>query len=66
MNFSPKVTTHISNDAHLKILQEEAEGQSVVMLLILHAEDQLMSAECFKIIANEFIEVYKRLEKLQK
>ncbi|MBR5913694.1 MAG: PTS lactose/cellobiose transporter subunit IIA [Selenomonadaceae bacterium] len=54
------------HDAHLKLLQQEAEGQSVVMLLILHAEDQLMSAEGFKIIANELIDVYKRFDKLEK
>lgn len=54
------------HDAHLKLLQQEAEGKSVVMLLILHAEDQLMSAEGFKIIANELIDVYKRLDKIEK
>ena len=54
------------HDAHLKLLQEEAQGKSVVMLLILHAEDQLMSAEGFKIIATELIDVYKRLDTLQK
>ena len=54
------------HDAHLKLLQQEAEGKQVVMLLILHAEDQLMSAEGFKIIATELIDVYKRLNKLQK
>ena len=32
------------HDAHAKLLQEEANGNSVVSLLILHAEDQLMSA----------------------
>lgn len=54
------------HDAHLKLLQREANGEKVVMLLILHAEDQLMSAEGFKIIATELIDVYKRLNKLQK
>ena len=54
------------HDSHLKLLQQEAEGKSVVMLLILHAEDQLMSAEGFKIIANELIDVYKRLDALAK
>ena len=54
------------HDAHLKLLQQEAEGKSVVMLLILHAEDQLMSAEGFKIIATELIDVYKQLNELQK
>lgn len=53
------------HNAHLSLLQEEAEGKSVVMLLILHAEDQLMSAEGFKIIATELIDVYKRLNSLQ-
>ena len=54
------------HDAHLKLLQQEAQGKSVVMLLILHAEDQLMSAEGFKIIANELIEVYKKFDELKK
>ena len=35
-------------------------------LLILHAEDQLMSAEGFKTIAQEFIEVYKKFKALEK
>lgn len=54
------------HDAHLQLLQKEAEGNNVVMLLILHAEDQLMSAEGFKIIANELIDVYKRFDKVAK
>lgn len=51
--------------AHAKLLQHEAEhGQgSAVSLIILHAEDQLMSAEGFKTIALEFIDLYKRLAK---
>ena len=49
--------------AHTGLLEKEAqEGQgSAVSLLIVHAEDQLMSAEAFKTIAAEFIEVYKRM-----
>ena len=54
------------HDAHLKLLQKEAEGNNVVMLLILHAEDQLMSAEGFKIIATELIDVYKRFDTIKK
>ena len=51
--------------AHAKLLTHEAEyGQgSAVSLIILHAEDQLMSAEGFKTIALEFIDLYKRLAK---
>ena len=54
------------HDAHLKLLQEEAEGKSAVSLLVLHAEDQLMSAEGFKLIALEFLDVYKRIDSLEK
>lgn len=49
--------------AHAELVQSEAQGRSVELtLLLVHAEDQLMSAEGFKILASEFIEVYKRLE----
>ena len=56
------------HNAHAGLLQQEAEGGpgSTLSLLILHAEDQLMSAEGFKTIALEFIEVYKKFEKLGK
>ena len=53
--------------AHAGLLQIEAyNGQgSAVSLIILHAEDQLMSAESFKTIALEFIDLYKRIVKLE-
>ena len=48
--------------AHAKLIQQEASKEVItITLLLLHAEDQLMSAEGFKIIADEMIEVYKRL-----
>ena len=51
------------HDAHNELLQKEASGEgSAVNLLILHAEDQLTSAEGFKIIAQEFIDVYRRMK----
>ena len=31
-------------------------------MLLMHAEDQLMSAESFRILAEEFIELYKRMD----
>ena len=44
-------------------MTREASGEkNIVSLLILHAEDQLMSAEAFKTIALEFISVYQRLD----
>lgn len=52
------------HDAHAGLLQKEASGEGGnINLLILHAEDQLMSAESFKILANEFIDVYKEMRK---
>ena len=49
--------------AHTKLIQAEAGGEPVpVSLILLHAEDQLMSAEGFKIVANEFIDVYKKMK----
>ena len=48
--------------AHAELLAMEADGKPVaVSLLLLHAEDQLMSAEGFKMIAEEFIDVYKKM-----
>lgn len=46
--------------AHSELIQQEANGTPVIpTLMLMHAEDQLMSADGFKIIAQEFIEVYK-------
>lgn len=54
------------HDAHLEMLGKEAEGNKVACLLIIHAEDQLMSAEGFKLIALELIDVYKEMENLSR
>ncbi len=51
---------------HAELIEKEAVGESVVCsLLLVHAEDQLMSAENFKIIANEMIDNYKRIIALE-
>ena len=48
--------------AHAQLIQDEATGNTLnITLLLLHAEDQLMSAESFKIIAEEFVDVYKKI-----
>lgn len=52
--------------AHASLIQKEANQEQVdIKLLLMHAEDQLMSAEGFKVIAQEFIEVYERFESLK-
>lgn len=54
------------HNAHTSLLQEEAVGKlGSLSLLILHAEDQLMSAEAFKTIALEFIDSYQHIEDLE-
>ncbi|MFV0393906.1 MAG: PTS lactose/cellobiose transporter subunit IIA [Coprobacillaceae bacterium] len=48
--------------AHAQLIQSEANGElDKITLLLIHAEDQLMSAESFKILAGEFIDVYKKI-----
>ena len=54
------------HEAHLSLVQKEAEGNGFTpTVLLLHAEDQLMSAEGFKIIANEFIQSYEKIKSLE-
>ena len=51
-----------AHKAHTELLTQSADtGMIVPDLLLVHSEDQLMSAEGFKIIALEFIDVYKKL-----
>ena len=47
---------------HMRILQRDASGDTPEFSLILmHAEDQMMSAETFRVIAEDFIDVYRKL-----
>lgn len=40
---------------------EEESDKSIAYLLLVHAEDQMMSCETIRIIAVETIELYKKL-----
>lgn len=52
------------HNVHLKLLANDAGGKSVhFSMLLMHAEDQLMGAETFRVIAEDFIDVYERLAK---
>ncbi len=49
--------------AHHELLTKMAQGEKVEMTLLLtHAEDQLMSAEAFGILAGKFIDLYKQVK----
>ena len=42
-------------------MQLQGEGEEMPFdLLLVHAEDQMMSAECFKVMAMELIEIYEK------
>ena len=53
--------------AHAGLIQKEANGEKVVPnILLMHAEDQLMSAETIKMMALEIIKLNQRLYSLEK
>ncbi|MCI5775463.1 MAG: PTS lactose/cellobiose transporter subunit IIA [Aerococcus sp.] len=46
-----------------KMLAEEAQGNSeAVSLLMVHAQDHLMTGVAFKDLAKEIVELYKKLD----
>lgn len=52
--------------AHAELIQQEASGNPTApTLLLLHAEDQLMSAETIKIIALDLIDSFTRIVALE-
>ena len=54
------------HDGHSKLIQSDVSGTPVTInLLVVHAEDLLMSAETFKIFALEMIDNYKRIDALE-
>ena len=54
------------HNVHLQLLANDAGGKSVEFsMLLMHAEDQLMGAETFRIVAEDFIDVYEKLKKYE-
>lgn len=52
-----------AHDFHHSLLSLEGEGKEVpVTLFAVHVEDQMMCAETFRILSQEFIDLYKRLD----
>lgn len=51
-------------NAHTTLTNKESEGEKLeISLIIMHALDQLMSAETIKDLALEIIAMYKQLKK---
>ncbi len=50
------------HNGHADLLTMDANGELTGgLMLLMHAEDQLMSAENFRILAKEFIELYQKM-----
>ena len=61
-----KEEMHKAHAFQTKLITEEASGNSVeVNVLLIHAQDHLINAMNFQQLAEEFIEVYERLVKLE-
>ncbi len=57
----------ISNRAHHEIVKMEETGLlKEPNLLLVHCEDQMMSAETFRVMAEKFISLYNELDTLKK
>ena len=55
-NFPVKAVVDVLESTGIKAVLDQA------YMLLMHAEDQLMSAEGFRILADEFIALYKRID----
>ena len=55
------------HEVHMKLLQAEASGagKKTLPLLLLHAEDQMASAETCKLMALNFADTYRELLSLK-
>ncbi|MUK89703.1 PTS cellobiose transporter subunit IIA [Ornithinibacillus sp. L9] len=57
------------NEAHhiqTKLLQEEASGkQNQVSIILVHAQDHLMTSMAVKDLANEMIDMYIKMQQLE-
>ncbi|HLR53854.1 MAG TPA: PTS lactose/cellobiose transporter subunit IIA [Pseudogracilibacillus sp.] len=49
------------------LLQQESSGEALnLSIILIHAEDHLMSAITVKDLANEMIDMYKKIQRLEK
>lgn len=54
------------HNVHAELIEQEADNKKIAPnLLLIHAEDQLMSVETCKIMADELIEAYKHILALE-
>jgi len=55
-----KLNYHLGHAVHARLVQKEMEEEvNHLSLILVHAEDQMMSAENFKILSEEFLLMYQ-------
>lgn len=51
----------IAHEIHVDLLQKETQGEPIVItLLLMHAEDQMMTTEMLRDITNEMLLMHKK------
>lgn len=57
-----KTQLRLGHQKHSRLIQKEAAGSKTeVNLLLLHTEDQMMSAEVLELMATEFLALYRTI-----
>lgn len=52
----------IAHKTHFEVIQKEAEGENIEFsIMLMHAEDQLMTVELLKEIAKKLININKKM-----
>lgn len=52
----------VASEQHADLIQKEAQGNKIdVPLLLLHAEDQLLTTQTLILMAEEFVNLYKMM-----
>lgn len=52
----------VAEKAHMDLISKEASGETVEFaLLLMHAEDQMLSTQTVIILAKEMINIYKKI-----
>lgn len=55
------------HEEHGKLITRMARGEEILMdLLLVHAEDQMMAAETFKVLCKELIVLHEEMQELKR
>lgn len=53
---------NIASEQHFDLIQQEASGNKIdIPLILMHAEDQLLTTQTLILIAEEFVSLYKKV-----